>query len=160
MTTLIFCSNVRYRTCNRIAPSEIDTNGLTHLNFAFASIDPTNFNIVPTDPGDLALYSQFTALRSAVMQTWIAIGGFDFSDPGPTHTTWSDMISTSANRAVFISCLIGFMTKWGFQGVDIDWEYPAIPDRGGRLDDTQNLVSLVADMRAAFGTKFGISVTL
>lgn len=152
--------NVRYRTCNRVTPSKIDTDGLTHLNFAFASIDPTNFNIVPTDPGDLALYSQFTALRSAVMQTWIAIGGFDFSSPGPTHTTWSDVISTSANRAAFISSLIGFMTEWGFQGVDIDWEYPAIPDRGGRPEDTQNLVYLVADMRTAFGTKFGISVTL
>lgn len=153
-------SNVRYRTCNRIAPSDIRTDGLTHLNFAFASIDPTSFNITPVDPGDLALYSQFTALRSAVMQTWIAIGGFDFSDPGPTHTTWSDMISTSANRAAFISSLVDFMTKWGFQGVDIDWEYPAIPDRGGRPEDTQNLVSLVAAMRAAFGTNYGISVTL
>ena len=94
------------------------------------------------------------------MQTWIAIGGFDFSDPGPTHTTWSDMMSTSANRAAFISSLIDFMTTWGFQGVDIDWEYPANPDRGGRPEDTQNLVSLLADMRAAFGAKHGISVTL
>jgi chitinase len=94
------------------------------------------------------------------MQTWIAIGGFDFSDPGPTHTTWSDMVSTSANRAAFISSLIDFMTRWGFQGVDVDWEYPSFPDRGGRLEDTQNLVALVAEMRAAFGTKYGISVTL
>jgi chitinase len=94
------------------------------------------------------------------MQTWVAIGGFDFSDPGPTHTTWSDTMSTSANRAAFISSLIDFMTTWGFQGVDIDWEYPANRDRGGRPEDTQNLVSLLADMRAAFGAKYGISVTL
>lgn len=157
---LKFFSNVRYRSCERIDPSHIHTDGLTHLNFAFASIDPTGFNITPVDPGDFALYSQFTALKSAVMQTWIAIGGFDFSDPGPTYTTWSDMISTSANRASFISSLINFMTTWGFQGVDIDWEYPAIPDRGGRPGDTQNLVSLLADMRAEFGAKYGISVTL
>jgi GH18 family chitinase len=69
-------------------------------------------------------------------------------------------MSTSANRAAFISSLIDFMTTWGFQGVDIDWEYPANPDRGGRPEDTQNLVSLLADMRAAFGAKYGISVTL
>jgi chitinase len=158
--SLIFCRNVRYRACNRIVPSQIDTDGLTHLNFAFASIDPTNFNIVPIDPGDLALYSQFTTLKSADLQTWIAIGGFDFSSPGPTHTTWSDVASTSMSRAAFISSLIDFMTKWGFEGVDIDWEYPGIPDRGGRPEDTQNLASLVADMRAVFGTKFGISVTM
>ena len=157
---LTFNRNVRYRTCQRIAPSKINTKGLTHLNFAFAEIDPTNFNIVPTNPGDSALYAQFTALRSAVMQTWIAIGGFDFSSPGPTHSTWSDMASTSANRSVFISSLVDFMRKWGFQGVELDWEYPASPTQGGRVEDTQNFVSLVAEMRAAFGTNYGISVTL
>ncbi len=157
---LNFFSNVRYRSCERIDHSHIETDGLTHLNFAFASIDPTSFKITPVDPGDFALYSQFTALKTTVMQTWIAIGGFDFSDPGPTHTTWSDMISNSDNRAAFISSLIEFMTTWSFQGVDIDWEYPVIPDRGGRPEDTQNLVSLLADMRAAFGAKYGISVTL
>jgi GH18 family chitinase len=94
------------------------------------------------------------------MQTWIAIGGFDFSNPGPTHTTWSDMVSTSANRARFISSLIDFMTRWGFQGAELDWEYPAFPARGGSPDDTQNLVSLVAEMRTVFGTTYGISVTL
>jgi GH18 family chitinase len=159
-TSLKSCSNVRYRTCNRIAPSQIDTNGLTHLNLAFASIDPTSFNITPTDPGDLALYAQFTALKSAAMQTWIAVGGFDFSDPGPTHTIWSGMCSNSANRAAFISSLIDFMNQWGFQGVDLDWEYPANPSRGGRPEDTKNFVSLVSEMRQAFGTKYGISVTL
>ncbi len=52
------------------------------------------------------------------------------------------------------------MTKWGFQGVELDWEYPAFPDRGGRPADTKNFVSLIAEMRAAFGTNYGISVTL
>lgn len=94
------------------------------------------------------------------MQTWISIGGFDFSDPGPTHTTWSDMVSTSANRAAFISSLVDFLPQWGFQGLELDWEYPAFPARGGNANDTQNLVSLVAEMRAVLGATYGISVTL
>jgi len=52
------------------------------------------------------------------------------------------------------------MAEWGFQGVELDWEYPAAPDQGGRPEDTQNFVSLVAEMRAAFGTDYGISITL
>jgi chitinase len=52
------------------------------------------------------------------------------------------------------------MNKYGFQGVDIDWEYPVAPERGGHEDDTQNFVLLVKEMRAAFGTKYGISLTL
>ena len=38
---------------------------------------------------------------------------------------------------------------------DIDWEYPSNPKRGGRKEDKDNLVSLMKEMRAAFGTKYG-----
>jgi GH18 family chitinase len=152
--------NLRYRACNRIQPSQIITDGLTHLNFAFAAIDPVSFNITPTDPSDTVLYSQFTALKTPQLETWIAIGGFDFSDPGPTFTTWTDLCSNSTSRAAFITSLVDFMDTWGFQGVDIDWEYPTVAARGGQPGDTANLVSLLQEMRAVFGTKYGISAIL
>jgi chitinase len=115
-------SNTRDRLCNRISPSQINLAGLTHLYFAFAKFDPASFAIVPGDAGDEQLYTEFTALQSQGVKTWIAIGGFDFSDPGtPTHTAWSDMVSSAANRATFINSLKGFMQTWKFQGVDLDW---------------------------------------
>lgn len=52
------------------------------------------------------------------------------------------------------------MLTYGFQGVDLDWEYPASPERGGGRADTENYVLLVKEMRAAFGSQFGISLTL
>ena len=57
--------------------------GISHLYFAFAAIDPKNFAIAPGNDGDAALYPEFTKLQSSSLETWIAIGGFDFSDPGP-----------------------------------------------------------------------------
>lgn len=33
-------------------------------------------------------------------------------------------------------------------------------DRGGTKEDTKNFVSLLAEMRAAFGIKYGISLAL
>lgn len=145
---------------DRIAPLEIDTTGITHLLFAFASIDPNTFRVIPTYPHDISIYPQFTALKTKTLETWIAVGGFTFSDPGPTHTTWSDVCSTPANRDAFVVSLIDFMEKWGFQGIDIDWEFPGVYDRGGKEADTWNLVQLVRDMRAVFGSKYGISVAL
>lgn len=62
---------------------------------------------------------EFTALKKDGLETWLAIGGYDFSDPGPTRTAWSDMASSQANRAAFISSLRDFLDKYGFQGVDI-----------------------------------------
>ena len=70
------------------------------------------------------------------------------------------MTSSTENRAAFISSLRDFMSKYGFQGVDLDWEYPGTPERGGSRADTKNFVSLVREMRRAFTVEFGISVTL
>ncbi|MCJ1283616.1 hypothetical protein MMC26_002947 [Xylographa opegraphella] len=153
-------ANVRERQCNRITPAQINTTGLTHLNLAFASIDPSTFMVVPGDDADIEIYQQFTSLKSSTLKTWVAIGGWDFNDPGPTETTWSDLASTAASRATFISSLQKFMATYGFQGVDIDWEYPGAPDRDGKVEDKANLVSLLQEMRSAFGTSYGISVTL
>ncbi|KAL8637213.1 MAG: hypothetical protein Q9228_005493 [Teloschistes exilis] len=153
-------SNTRDRLCNRISPSQIDISGLTHLYFAFAKIDPGSFVVVPDRAEDIPLYTAFTALKSSTLQTWIAIGGFDFSDPGPTRTTWSDLVSTQGSRAAFINSVKSFMAQYGFQGVDLDWEYPATPERGGKRADTDNFVSLVKEMKAAFGGQYGLSLTL
>ena len=46
------------------------------------------FAVVPASSDDKLLYTEFTALQAKGVQTWIAIGGFDFSDDGPTHNTW------------------------------------------------------------------------
>ncbi|KAM7188802.1 class III chitinase [Naviculisporaceae sp. PSN 640] len=154
-------SNTRDRLCNHIAPKDIISTGYTHLYYSFASINPTTFAVTPADPNDVALYKEFTALKSRGLQTWIAVGGYDFSDANkPTHGTWSKMASTASNRAAFISSLKTFMTTYGFQGVDIDWEYPVAKERGGNPEDTANLVLLMKEMRASFGTAFGISMAL
>lgn len=109
-----------------------------------------------------ALYNRFTALKNSHqgLQTWISVGGWSFTDPGPTRTAFSVMSSSSGNRAKFIRELKNFMDTYGFDGVDIDWEYPQADDRGGADGDKANYVSLVKEMRAAFGNNYGITVTL
>lgn len=52
------------------------------------------------------------------------------------------------------------MEKYGFQGADLDWEYPEDAKRGGRPGDADNLVLLVQEMQAAFAGRFGLSLTL
>ena len=49
----------------------------THINFAFASINPTTFEVVPGDPGDVDLYQQVTLLKGQQpdLKVFIAIGG-------------------------------------------------------------------------------------
>ena len=86
---------------------------------------------------------------------------WSFNDPGTeTYNAYSDMVSSQANRRAFIQSLIKFMDTYGFQGADIDSEYPAEPKRGGRKEDTDNLVLLMKEMKEQFGGRFGSSLTL
>ncbi|CZR65426.1 related to chitinase [Phialocephala subalpina] len=130
------------RNCNRMGPIDIDITGFSHVIFAFASINPNSFQIIPLESSHPALYVQFTSRRSSTLQTWIAIGGYSFSDPGLTQNTWSNMVAPQGNRATFVNSLMGFMNM------------------GGQPGDTANLVSLVQEMRAAFGNRYGISIAL
>ncbi|KAK2732853.1 hypothetical protein FQN57_002465 [Myotisia sp. PD_48] len=136
--------NIEVQRCNGIYPDSMLTQGLTHLFLAFASIDPDNFSIVPHRED---LYKKFTTLESSTnLQTWIAIGGWAFSDPGPTETTWSRLASCPLNRRKFIVSLKNF--------------FPGTSARNGRPEDTKNFVALLKELRAEFRDEFGISVAL
>ena len=93
--------NGKFR-CAPVAPDDIQYQGFTHLNYAFGAINPVTFEMVE-DKSKSGLYKEFTNLKYKPNgpQTWIAVGGFDFSDPGGspdaesdggappnTHTTW------------------------------------------------------------------------
>jgi chitinase len=132
----------RRRKCDKKSPSQLNITGITHLNLAFATFDPTTFELRPENQADLAIYSEFTGLKSSTLQTWIAVGGWAFSEPGPTRKTWSKMTSSKENRAKFIASAIDFMDQHGFQGIDLSWEFPSAADRGGDSShDAANMVS-------------------
>ncbi|KAL7621624.1 hypothetical protein AAE478_008950 [Parahypoxylon ruwenzoriense] len=153
------------RKCDKMSPEDLDLTGITHLNFAFAFFDPKTYQITPMDSNSGSLYHRFTDLKSKKqsLQTWISVGGWSFNDDTNTpntRTAFSDMASTAGGRQKFISSLQNFMQTYGFNGVDLDWEYPAADDRGGNEDDFGNFPELIAEMKQTFGDSYGVSLTL
>lgn len=75
-------------------PEDIPLGWYTHINFAFALINPTTFRMAPMDDGTASRYKRVSNLkaRQPGLEVWIAIGGWAMNDPGPYRTTFSDLV--------------------------------------------------------------------
>ncbi|TGO28825.1 hypothetical protein BPAE_0022g00150 [Botrytis paeoniae] len=144
------------RPCDSFSPEKIQGSAWTHLNYAFALIDTTTFQISQMNDFDTQLYTKFTGLKANFpgLKTYISVGGW-----AAGGQVLSDMVSISANRQAFIDSALRFVKTYAFDGIDIDWEYPAAEDQGGVAADTANFVQFMKELRSAFGT-LGITTTL
>ena len=135
----------------------IDATKWTHLYYAFALIDSDTYEVAQMNSFDLELYPKFTALKeqNPALKVFISIGGWSAGGQ-----IFSIMTASASSRSAFISSALRFMKTYAFDGIDIDWEYPVAPDRGGSAADFQNYVTFLKELRAAFGSQYGISATL
>lgn len=112
------------RPCGNMEPEDIPLGHWTHINFAFALINPKTFHIEDMDPGTGSRYSRVAGLKAKQpdLKVWIAVGGWAMNDPGPYRTAFSDMAGNEANQDKFFDSLLTFMRKYNLDGVDLDWE--------------------------------------
>ncbi|KAG9251358.1 putative class V chitinase [Emericellopsis atlantica] len=149
------------RPCNRFYPEQIPKGIYTHINFAFAGIDPDTYELVPASQSDIELYERVAALKKkdSQLKVMIAVGGWTFNDPGPTQTTFSDIARSEKAQKAFIKSVLSFMQTYDFDGLDLDWEYPQAEDRAGRDEDFENFPKFMANVKKAL-TDYEVSVTL
>ena len=123
----------------------IDAHKLTHINYAFAVIEGTE--VVPSNgnrhdsiniPALIALKRQ-----NPDLQILISIGGWGGSG------AFSDAALTPESRSAFTRSAISYMQRWGFDGIDIDWEYPGQPGAGNpyRAEDKQHFTLMLQSLR-------------
>lgn len=144
------------RSCNVYTPFDIDPTPYTHLNFAFALIDDDTSEIRLSSGKDTALFAQLKHVQflSRDLQLWISVGGYAVG-----AAPFSKLASTADGRRRFVESACRFMDQYGFDGMDLDWEFPAVPEKGGSKADRENLVALVKDYRSYCKNK-GLSVAV
>ncbi|CAJ2675053.1 unnamed protein product [Trifolium pratense] len=102
-------------------PSSINTNYFTHIFYAFIQPDPISFNLIITKSDKKWAHNFTNELRHRYppVKTLFSIGG------GTSNSTlFSEIASTKQNREIFINSTIHVARKYGFDGVDLDWEFP------------------------------------
>lgn len=134
-------------------PEDIPGDLCTHVNFAYAGVDGTTFQLkseVPQYEANRGLFNNFTSIKRKYpsLKTSISIGGWEH-DP----RNFSAMVSSRENRVKFLKSLLSWIDDYAFDGADINWMFPGVPSRGGVPADRANYVLLLQEIAAAFGTR-------
>lgn len=128
-------------------PDKLPADRLTHLLYAFAKIDPSSLTIALSDPAkDRQNFAALSRLKKKHprLQTLISVGGWDYSG------YFSDAAATAASRQAFARSCAAFLREHGFDGIDLDWEYPVSGGLAGnhnRPADKQNFTLLLRAIR-------------
>ena len=151
------------------------------IGFVTWSVDPSptrtgsqrytgDYTVQPVEWNDqTVLYPAIQALKqqNKSLKTLLSIGGWsmnscdDMPNSGNPHPygpftcqLFSKMAADSQGRSQFINSAIAYARKYGFDGIDIDWEYPGYIGRGGGPNDLANFLALAQEFRAAAGSGF------
>ncbi len=128
-------------------PEQLPLNQLTHIIFSFSTIIDGEMKFGNTETGEKL--AQLVAQRKNYphLKVMIACGGWGANG-------FSDMAATKENRVKFIKSVVSFNSKYKLDGLDIDWEYPAIPaaNTGARPEDKQNFTLLMKELRESLDT--------
>lgn len=125
-------------------PSAIDTRFFTHLYYAFLLPDSNTFKLDVQDPSPTAAkLRSFTGTihrKNPHAKTLLTVGGW--SADGKNAKVFARMAASRESRRGFIESCIEVARKYGFDGIDLDWEFPRSPK------DMRNLGKLLEECRA------------
>ncbi|KAL7530693.1 hypothetical protein ACHAXR_009440, partial [Thalassiosira sp. AJA248-18] len=164
-----------YDRNKKAAPANMDFTKLQRVNFAFFQIDAQgnmwgtdawadpNLLFGPMDWNPSAGSQEYCSWDSATVKAcnhhnyeqglihlvhaagaeiYPSLGGWTLSDPFPP------MAASASARATFSQNCVDLIKEYGFDGIDIDWEYPGYEEHSGTPSDRDNFKLLLNDVRA------------
>lgn len=132
--------------------SDVDPKLCTHMIYTFVGLSE-NGEVKSLDPwcdfpdgGGKDNMARMNKLRekNPELKTMVAIGGWKEGETAK----YSQVVADPALRKKLVESATEFVKKHGFDGFDVDWEYPA--QRSGSPADKQNFVLLLKELRERF----------
>jgi len=104
---------------------EIDPHLCTHIHYSFATLDHDTLHMRFEKTSEDQVVKRVNSLKAANpnLKHVLALGG-GLDSAGDKY---SRMVSNAQSRASFVQQSVEFLNKYSFDGLDMDWEYPACP---------------------------------
>ncbi|MBB4036371.1 chitinase [Dysgonomonas hofstadii] len=125
--------------------SKIAANKITHINYAFVDVQEGKA-FLTNEATDVENFKNLNTLKeqNPELKILISIGGWSWSK------NFSDAVLTQEGQKTFAKSAVDIMKKYDLDGIDIDWEYPAMEGAEGnvfRPEDKQNYTLMFAAIK-------------
>ena len=123
-------------------PERLPLDKLTHIIFSFSQVIDGEMQFANEQAGEKLRLLVAQKENHPHLKVMLACGGWGAGG-------FSDMASTAEGRRKFVRSTIALIEKYQLDGIDMDWEYPALDDAGidARETDTQTFTLLMKELR-------------
>ncbi|OWF51744.1 chitinase 3 [Mizuhopecten yessoensis] len=123
--------------------ANIDANLCTHIMYAFAQMSGNG--LATYEWNDEVQYGVVMSkkMENPNLKVMLAVGGYNHG-----VSRFSAMVSSLSNIEEFANNAITFLRNYNFDGLDLDWEYPA--HRGSPAEDREKFTQLTMVLRQEF----------
>jgi chitinase len=136
-----------WASAHKYSVSDIPASELDAVIYAFAGISSDGLVVAHQPRIAESHFTELKKLKSSQpeLKTLISVGGWSFAQ------RFSELSASEEGRRRFASSVVDFIEKYGFDGVDIDWEYPG--GAGGAeagpsvKNDAHNFLLLLQELR-------------
>jgi chitinase len=133
---------------------QYDARQLTHIIYCFGRLEGNQFRL--KNEADTLILQKMAGLRrkNPALKVLVSLGGWGGCE------TCSDVFASPGARQEFAASVRRVNDRFGADGIDLDWEYPAVAGFPGHKyapADKANFTALVAELRHSLGEKATIS---
>ena len=131
-----------------------DATNFTHIIYCFGHLEGDKLKLKSAK--DTAIIQKMVSMKSQNkhLKVLLSLGGWGGCAP------CSEVFSTKEGRSNFATSIKSLSDYFGSDGIDLDWEYPAIagyPDHRFTPEDKPNFTELVKELRNQLGKKATIT---